>query len=56
VIKLRNEPEYLTFIARIQTQNRVWIPKRVREVLDLNEGDYVEVKIRKIEKMKPLRE
>jgi len=38
----------VSFIARVEKRYRIFIPKSVREVLDINEGDYVQVFIRKV--------
>lgn len=38
----------LNFVARIERGFRVFIPRAVREVLELEEGDYVEITIRRV--------
>ncbi|MEM2163712.1 MAG: hypothetical protein QW521_02245 [Desulfurococcaceae archaeon] len=38
-----------TFTGKVERNNRIWIPRAVREMLKLYEGCYVEVKIRRIE-------
>ncbi len=40
--------ESVTFTARVEKRFRVFIPRAVREALDIQEGDYVEVVIRKV--------
>jgi AbrB family looped-hinge helix DNA binding protein len=42
--------EGATFIARVEKGFRVFIPRAAREVLELQEGDYVEVQIRRVRK------
>jgi len=42
--------EERTFTAKIQTLRRIAIPKVVMESLELEEGDVIEVHIRKIGK------
>lgn len=44
-----------TFTARIEKKYRIWIPKVIRELLDIREGDIVEVRIRVHERRKLLR-
>ncbi len=44
-----------TFTARVETRNRIWIPRVVRELLDLKEGDIVEVKMRVVKRAGVLR-
>lgn len=39
-----------TFVAKVESHNRIWIPKLVREMLNIEKGDYVEVKIRVLRK------
>ena len=39
---------FVAFVAKIEKRYRIFIPKRVREVLELEEGDYVQVKIRRV--------
>jgi len=38
----------VSFVARVEKKNRVYIPKEVREAADIREGDYVQVFIRKV--------
>jgi AbrB family looped-hinge helix DNA binding protein len=38
----------LNFVARVEKGFRVFIPRAVREVLGLEEGDYVEITIKKV--------
>jgi bifunctional DNA-binding transcriptional regulator/antitoxin component of YhaV-PrlF toxin-antitoxin module len=40
--------EKLTFVAKLQKNRRIYIPKNIIDILQLHQGDYVEVKIRKI--------
>ncbi|MEM1672360.1 MAG: AbrB/MazE/SpoVT family DNA-binding domain-containing protein [Archaeoglobaceae archaeon] len=35
-----------TFTAKVETKYRLWIPRVIRSMLDLKEGDIVEVRIR----------
>jgi len=35
-----------TFTAKVDKAWKIWIPKAVRELLGLDKGDYVEVRIR----------
>jgi AbrB family looped-hinge helix DNA binding protein len=35
-----------TFTAKVDKAWKIWLPKAVRECLDVKKGDYVEVKIR----------
>jgi AbrB family looped-hinge helix DNA binding protein len=44
----------VSFIARVEKRYRIFIPKSVREVLDINEGDYVQVFIRKVRESEKL--
>jgi len=39
-----------SFIARVERGFRIFIPRAVREVLGIEEGDYVEVQIRWVRK------
>lgn len=39
-----------TFAARVEKKFRIWIPRVIREVMDIKEGDIVEVRIRVVEK------
>jgi len=38
----------LSFIAKVEKKYRIFIPKQVRDVLEIDEGDYVQVFIRKV--------
>ena len=44
-----------TFTARVEKKYRVWIPRTIRELMDVEEGDYVEVKIRVVKRTGILR-
>jgi AbrB family looped-hinge helix DNA binding protein len=44
-----------TFAARVEAKYRVVIPPVVRRMLDLHEGDVVEVKVRKVGSWRILR-
>jgi AbrB family looped-hinge helix DNA binding protein len=44
-----------TFTARVERKYRIWIPRTVRELMDVEEGDYVEVKIRVVKRTGILR-
>jgi len=44
-----------TFTARVERKYRIWIPRTVRELMDVEEGDYVEVKIRVVKRAGILR-
>ncbi|MEM1865978.1 MAG: AbrB/MazE/SpoVT family DNA-binding domain-containing protein [Ignisphaera sp.] len=44
-----------TFTAKVETKYRIWIPRVIRQMLDLNEGDIVEVKIRVVKRRGILR-
>ena len=44
-----------TFTARVEKKYRVWIPRTIRELMDVEEGDYVEVKIRVVKRSGILR-
>jgi len=39
-----------SFYARVQKQGRITIPKTLRAVLNIKQGDIVEVSIKKVEK------
>lgn len=43
------------FTSRVERKYRIWIPRVVRELLNLKEGDIVEVKIRVVQKRGILR-
>jgi len=44
-----------TFTAKIISEGRITVPETTRMLLDLKEGDIVEVKLRRIEKeVKPI--
>jgi bifunctional DNA-binding transcriptional regulator/antitoxin component of YhaV-PrlF toxin-antitoxin module len=45
-----SEKEAKTFVARVQVGDRIQIPDPVKTVMDLKEGDYVEVTVRKLPK------
>ena len=45
-----SEKETKTFVARVQVGDRIQIPDPVKAVMDLKEGDYVEVTLRKLPK------
>jgi len=34
------------FTARVERKSRIWLPRAIRELLNINEGDYLEVKVR----------
>jgi AbrB family looped-hinge helix DNA binding protein len=52
----REEEEWSpTFTARVERKYRIWIPRTVRELMDVEEGDYVEVKIRVVKRRGILR-
>jgi bifunctional DNA-binding transcriptional regulator/antitoxin component of YhaV-PrlF toxin-antitoxin module len=44
-----------TFTARVEKKYRIWISRIVRELMDVKEGDYVEVKIRVVKRSGILR-
>lgn len=44
------EKETKMFVARVQVGDRIQIPDPVKAVMDLKEGDYVEVTVRKLPK------
>jgi len=37
-----------TFTSRVQVGNRIQIPDPLREVMDIKEGDFLEVTIKKV--------
>jgi AbrB family looped-hinge helix DNA binding protein len=39
-----------TFTCQVQKKYRIWIPKTIRMLMKIDEGDYVEVKIRAVRK------
>jgi len=43
------------FTCRIEKKFRIWIPKTIREYLNVREGDYVEVKLRVVKRRGLLR-
>jgi AbrB family looped-hinge helix DNA binding protein len=47
--------EWIRFPAKVEKKFRIWIPRYVREILQLYEGDYVEISIRKLKKRGLLR-
>ncbi len=44
-----NEEEYSTFRKKVRSSGRVTIPQEYRDTLDIDEGDIVEVKIKKVD-------
>lgn len=42
------------FTARIEKKNRIWVPKVIRELMEIEEGDVVEVKIKVYQKGKKI--
>jgi len=44
---MSDQDEEKSFVARVQIGYRVQIPEPVRSILDIKEGDIVEVRIRK---------
>jgi bifunctional DNA-binding transcriptional regulator/antitoxin component of YhaV-PrlF toxin-antitoxin module len=50
------EKETKTFVARVQVGDRIQIPEPVKVVMNIKEGDYVQVTISKIEPAKEKRE
>ena len=48
------EASSVAFVARVEKGFRVRIPRNVRDVLGLEEGDYVQINIRKIRGSKKL--
>jgi len=46
--------EEVSFVAKVEKGFRVRIPRNVRDVLDIEEGDYVQISIRKIKSSKKL--
>jgi len=47
--------EYVTYTAQVQAGNRIYVPSTVRKLLNIREGDYVEVKIKVVRKALMLR-
>jgi len=43
------------FTCQIEKKFRIWIPKTVRLLMDLREGDYVEVRLRIVKRKGLLR-
>lgn len=39
-----------TFTCQVQRKHRIWIPKTIRTLMKIDEGDYIEVKIRVIKR------
>lgn len=39
-----------TFTAKVDKAWKIWVPKVVRELLNLEKGDYVEVRIRRVQR------
>ncbi|MEM2291660.1 MAG: hypothetical protein QXX41_00120 [Nitrososphaerota archaeon] len=50
---MSQDGEEKSFVARVQKEYRIQIPDPLRIVMGINEGDYVEIKIKKA---KPPRE
>jgi len=40
----------ITFVAKVEKKYRIFIPRAVREVLEIVEGDYVEVIIKRVKR------
>ena len=40
--------ETFIFISEVISSHRITIPKRIREILDVEEGDMVKVEIKKV--------
>jgi len=40
----------ITFVARVEKKFRIFIPKTVREILEIDEGDYVEIIIKRVKR------
>lgn len=38
-----------TIVAMVQAQGRVHIPKKIREIRNIKEGDYLEISFRKVD-------
>jgi len=49
-LSVPTEKETKMFVARVQVGDRIQIPDPVKAVMDLKEGDYVEVTVRKLPK------
>jgi AbrB family looped-hinge helix DNA binding protein len=48
---MSKEDTYVTsFVARVERGYRIFIPRAVREVLEIEEGDFVEVQIKWVRK------
>ncbi|WP_083500600.1 AbrB/MazE/SpoVT family DNA-binding domain-containing protein [Thermococcus celericrescens] len=43
--EFRKLPEEVEWIARIDVKGRIIIPSEIREVFNLNSGDYVKVRL-----------
>jgi len=50
-----SESEWVIFPSKVERKYRIWIPRHVREVLQLKEGDYLEVAVRRLKKYGILR-
>lgn len=50
------DQEWVIFPSRVEKKWRVWIPRHVRELLNLREGDYLEVAVRRLKRYGLLRE
>lgn len=50
-----NDEKQYTFINQVQRGYRIWIPKSIRNLCNINVGDYVEVKIVRVIKKGILR-
>jgi AbrB family looped-hinge helix DNA binding protein len=38
------------FTSKVERKYRIWIPRTIREIMMISEGDYVEVQIRKVKR------
>jgi len=47
---MQEESPPISFVARVEKRYRIFIPKTVREVLEIDEGDYVEVVIKRVKR------
>jgi len=52
---MSEEDNWIIFPAKIEQKFRIWIPRYVREILNLQEGEYVEIAIRRLKKHAALR-
>jgi len=50
-----NEEWSPTFTCQIEKRYRIWIPRAIRLLMELREGDYVEVKLRVVRRKGILR-